>query len=70
MSSLAGTNSSILFVCVYYMYVLCLCRDWFCGLIREKVYMTYEKSFWNVHLTEFDCPECGWQDVKIQLLIT
>ena len=35
----------------------------------------YVWEFWNVHLltTEFDCPEvtlCGWQDVKVQLLIT
>ena len=54
------------------MYVLCLHRDWLCGPTWGKVCVWEE--FWNVNLfmTEFDCPEviqCGWQDVKIHLLI-
>ena len=49
-----------------------LCRDWFCGLTWEGVYM-YKRGFEVCFLlmTEFDCPDevtlCGRHDVKIQL---
>ena len=47
----------LIFVYNYIYFVLCLCRDWFCGLTWESLYMWEE--FWNVPvlLTEFDCPE-------------
>ena len=87
----AYENLCLMFV--YVCFVLCLCRDWFCGLIWkrvdidvfwERVYMSFEKGCyiyicWErgyiyVIMTEFDRPEvvtlCGWQDVKIHLIIT
>ena len=56
---------------VYVCFVLCLLRDWVCGLTWEKVYIWEE--FRNVHLlmTLFDCPEVtlsDWRGDKIQLL--
>ena len=52
-------------------FVLCLCRNWLCGLAWKKTCIC--EKFSNVHLlmTEFNCPEvtlCSWKDVKIQLL--
>ena len=57
-------------VCAY-MYVLCLCRDWFCGLTWERVCIWEVLDCVCLLMTEFDCPEvtvCSWQDVKIQWL--
>ena len=55
------------------MYVLCLQSDWFCRLTWLRVDIC-EKSLETCTCLwpEFDCPEvtlCGWQDIKIQLLL-
>ena len=58
-------------LCVYILFhVLFFYRDWFSGLMWEKVYKWEEFLYMNLLMTEFECPEvtlCGWQDVKIQL---
>ena len=74
--NIEGTNSSEICVwCLYiYMYVLCLWSDWFCRLTWQRVDTYNEKSLEMCFCLwpEFDCPEvtlCGWQDIKIQLLL-
>ena len=47
MGSTAGTKTDIL--CLMFVYV-CLCRDWFCGLTRERhiyiyIYMVLRCAF-------------------------
>ena len=70
-----GTNSSKICVWCLCMYVLCLRSDWFCGLAWQRVdnYICEKSLEMCICLwPEFDCPEvtlCGWQDIKIQLLL-
>ena len=65
-----GLTENLCLMFVDVCFVLCMCRDWFCGLTWEGVYIWEE--FWNVRLLmmmEFDCPavdQCCWQDVHIQ----
>lgn len=40
-----------------FMFYVSFCRDWFCGLIRERVNMWKEFSDVHLPLTEFGCPE-------------
>ena len=56
-------NLCLMFVYVCFMFVIWLER----GLICEK-----SLEMWICLWPEFDCPEvtlCGWQDIKIQLLL-
>ena len=73
--NIQGTNSSKICVWCLCIYVLCLWSDWFCRLTWQRVdnYIC-EKSLemCSCLWPEFDCPEatlCGWQDIKIQLLL-
>ena len=43
-------------VCVFMFYVS-FRRDWFCGLIRERVNIWKEFSDVDLPLTEFNCPK-------------
>ena len=63
------TNSSEICVWCLCMYVSCLWSDWYCGVTWQS-----EKSLemFICLWPQFDCPEvtmCGWQDIKIQLLL-
>ena len=40
-----------------FMFYVSFCRDWFCGLIRERVNIWKEFSDVHLLLREFDCPE-------------
>ena len=58
---------------VYVCFVLCLCRDWFCGVVSRKGLRIYMRSFEEcicLCVRNFECPEAtllSWQDVKIEL---
>ena len=71
--NIEGTNSSKICVWCLCVYVLCLRRDWFCGLTWQRVEKGEKSLEMYICLwPEFDCPEvtlCGWQDIKIQLLL-
>ena len=56
-------NLCLMFVYVCFMFVIWLERGLICGKSLEM---------WICLWPEFDCPEvtlCGWQDIKIQLLL-
>ena len=70
-----GTNSSKICVWCLCKYVLCLWNDWFGRLTwqRVEIYICEKSLEMCICLwPELDCPEvtlCGWQDIKIQLLL-